>query len=148
MPLFLRITNDLKNALKSGSKEKAGVLRFLLAQIHNKEIEKYAAQKELKLNDEEVIDVLGKEAKKRREAIELFKKGGREDLVKKEEEELKILEEYLPRQLSEDEAKAVVDELIAQGFNDFNSLMREAMKKMKGRAEGRLVGELIKEKLK
>ena len=126
---------------------RAGVLRFLIAQVHNREIEKHGAGKGSELTDEETIEVLGREAKKRREALELFRKGGRADLAEKEERELRVVEGYLPAQLSREELERIVEDALKQGAGDFNSVMREVMKQAKGRADGRLVGELVKKKL-
>jgi len=89
-----KINQDLKSAMKKGDKLKVSVLRMLNSDIHNKEIEK----KE-KLNDQEVQEVIFSEIKKRKESIEQFKKGNRDDLAEKEQKELKILKQYLPEQL-------------------------------------------------
>ena len=142
-----RLQDDLKTALKAGQRSEIDVLRFLLAQIHNREIENRSHGKDLPLADEEVLEVLSKEAKKRKEAIELFKKGDRGDLVQKEETEIVILGKYLPEELPRETIEKEVEEIITLGHKDFGSVMREAMKKMKGRVESRMVGEIIKEKL-
>ena len=146
MKLSERIFEDIKAAQKNGETERLGVLRFLLAQIHNREIEKGAQA--TGLPDEEVMQVLQKEAKKRREAITLFAQGNRLDLVRKEEGELKILETYLPPALSRAEIGKVVDDLRGEGVSDLNGLMKAAMQRLKGQADGRLVREIIEEKLK
>ncbi len=140
------IKENLTMALKGGDKDRAGVLRLLLAELNNKQKEKFGGKPQ-PLADEDALAVLQKEAKKRREAIELFKKGNRDDLVKKDEAELKIIEEYLPKQLSREEVEKVVDDLAAKGAGDFNSLMKEAMKELKGKADGKVVSEIVKEKL-
>lgn len=138
---------ELKNALKSGDKVRSRVLRFLLAQLHNREIEKRGAGQEPALADDEILQVFQKEAKRRREAIELFRKGGRQDIVEKEEQELAVIDAYLPKALSRDELAQIVDELLKSGLTDFNSLMRETMKRAAGRAEGRAVGEIVRARL-
>ena len=145
--LQTRLQDDLKTALKAGERTETGVLRFLLAQIHNREIENRSHGKDLPLTHEEVIEVLSKEAKKIKESIELFKKGNRGDLVQKEEAEIVIVTKYLPEELPRETIEKEVEKLIALGHKDFGSVMREAMKKMKGRVESRMVGEIIKEKL-
>ena len=145
--LQTRLQDDLKTALKAGERVETGVLRFLLSQIHNREIEKRSQDKDLSLTNEEVLEVLSKEAKKRKESIELFKKGNRGDLVQKEEAEIAFLAKYLPEELPRETIEKEVEEIIALGHKDFGSVMREAMKKMKGRVESRMVGEIIKEKL-
>ncbi len=142
MALLERLMSELRGALKSRNEERTLVLRYLLAQIHNKEIEKRAP-----LTDEETVAVFQREMKKRKESIELFKKGGRNDLAKKEEGELDIIEEYVPPELSREDIKKLVAELITQGKNDFSNLMKEAMARVKGRADGRMVKEIIEKSL-
>lgn len=146
-PLHAKLQDDLKNALKSGERTETGVLRLLLASIHNREIEKKTQGKDPSLSDEEVIEVLSKEVKKRKEAIELFKKGNRGDLAQKEEAEIKVIVRFLPQELSREEIEKEIEKLVASGQKDFGSVIKEAMSKMKGRADSRLVAEIIKEKL-
>ncbi|RJQ29852.1 GatB/YqeY domain-containing protein [Candidatus Parcubacteria bacterium] len=147
MSLKERLSGDAKNALKSGERDRADVVRFLLSQVHNREIEKHGLGKGEELTDEEALQVLQKEAKRRREAIELFRKGGRDDLVAKEEKELSFLEAYLPQALSKDEIRAIVSEFLENGTREFNALMRETMKKVAGRGDGRIVSEVVREAL-
>jgi len=142
-----KLTDDLKEAMKAGLKEKTDTVRFLLAQIQNREIEKRSTGQAPTLTDEEVIEALQKEVKKRREAIELFRKGGRPELVQKEEKELVFIAGYLPAEMSREELEKIIVDLKNQGFNDFNSLMKEAMKKVKGKADGKLVSEIVKGKV-
>lgn len=141
-----RLKEDLKNSLKSGNAERVGIIRLFISEANNKQKEKFGAETKM-LSDEDVVAVLQKEAKKRREAIELYKKGGRMDLARKEEMELTILAEYLPKALSSAEIKAVVDKLHASGLVEFNALMKGAMKELKGKADGKMVGDIIKKKL-
>jgi uncharacterized protein YqeY len=145
--LLEKLNNDLKQSMKSGQKERVEVLRFALSGINSAAKDKNAKQPGIALTDEEVIALLQKEAKRRKEAIELFRQGKRDDLVKKEEAELVIVSEYVPKELSPAEIEKTIDDLKAKGFNDFNALMREAMKVMKGRADGKTVGDAIKKKL-
>ena len=147
MSLFETITADLKTAMKAGEKERVEVLRFVLSGLQGAQKEKNVKEPGVPLADEETISLLQKEAKKRKESIELFKQGKRDDLVSKETADLAIIAAYLPKELSEAEIGAIVDDLRAKGFNDFSALMREAMKAMKGKADGKLVGEIIKKKL-
>ena len=149
MELQERLRSDLNSALKSGYKERADFLRFILAQLHNREIEKrsHSSEPVLGLTDEEVIGVLQKEAKKRKEAAEMFKKGGRQDLAEREERELALINEYLPAQMSHQEVEEEISRLLAGGLSDFNSLMREAIKNLKNRADGRVVSDIIKKRL-
>lgn len=162
MILSAKIQNDLKTTLKEKNAAALSVLRMITAAIKNKEIEKRTRlskteksvielEKLSKLNNEEVLEVLSREAKKRKESIAEFIKGGREDLAKKEEEEWKIIAQYLPQQFSEEEIKKeinrVIEEVKPQGSQDFGKIMGPLMTKLKGRADGKLVGELLKEKL-
>ncbi|MDO8574434.1 MAG: GatB/YqeY domain-containing protein [bacterium] len=147
MFLLGKINQDLKSALKNRDIEKTAVLRFILAQVQNKSIEKRGTGDSPELSDEEVTQVLQKEFKKRKEAIELFKKGGRNDLADKETSELKFFEGYLPVELSRDEIMKVVEKVMAGGGKDFGVLMKEAMKELKGQADGKIVSELVREKL-
>jgi len=142
------LREDLNASLKSGAKERAGAIRLLLSELHNKEKDKQAKGEKPVLSEEEEIAVLKRETKKRKEAIELFRKGNREDLAKKDEAELKVIGEYLPPEIDPKEIKAVVDRLFAAGHKEFNALMRETMKEFKGRADGREVSEIVKEALK
>lgn len=142
MNILPRLKEDLKGALKSKNQEVLSVLRYLAAQIHNAEIDK----KGVELSDQEVLQVLQKEAKKRRESIELFKQGGRDDLVRQEESELAIIKTYLPEEIKREEIEKVVGEIAAEG-GDFNAIMKTAMQRFAGRADGRLVSEVVKEKI-
>ncbi len=147
MSVLEKINEDLKEALKTQEREKAGVLRFLLAQIQNLEIEKRKGGDKVILKDEDVLVVLKKEAKKRQEAINLFRQGGRNDLVEKEESELKFFKDYLPEPLKPEEIEAVVKEVMAKGEKEFSLIMKEVMGRLKGQADGNKVSALIKEKL-
>jgi uncharacterized protein len=144
MALFQKINDDLKVAMKSGDKARVDVLRFSLAGLQSAQKEKNMKQPGVVLTDEEVIANLQKEAKRRKESIELFKQGKRDDLVQKEEADLVIIMSYLPKEMSRAEIEKVVSDLKAKGFTEFNVLMREAMKVLKGRADGKLVGEIVK----
>ena len=146
MSLKNQIQDDLKSSMKSGDEIRRGVLRMLGAEIKNSEIVKKDA-----LDDEEVLKVIFKSAKKRRDSIEQYKKGGRNDLAEREEKELEILEKYLPEQINEEEIKKVVREAIketgAAGVYEFGKVMGIAMGKLKGKADGNLVGRIVKEEL-
>jgi len=137
----------MKAAMKSGDHARVDVLRFVMAGIRSAEKDKYAKTPDVPMTDEEAVAVLQKEVKRRKEAIELFKKGNREDLVNKEDADLAVIATYVPKELSPEEIEKVVDDLKAKGFSDFNVLMRESMKELKGRADGKVVGEIVKKKL-
>jgi len=161
--LHQKITDDLKTAMKAGKEFEAGVLRFLLSSLHNKEIEKKGKGLEPTLSDEEVIEVLSREAKKRKEAIEMYIKGGRNDLVEKETKELEIIKQYLPEQLSEEEIEkivvATIEKIGAKDIKDpegkpsvsygasLGRVMGEVMKELKGRADAKLVSEIAKKRI-
>ena len=151
MPLKEKIDNDLLSALRAKDEVKLGTLRMVSAALHNREIEKRGKGETGSLTDEEVIEVVGREAKKRKEAATLFAEGGRKDLEAKELVELKIIEEYLPARLSEEELSKIVTaalELVKpQGEKDFGRVMGEVMKHAKGRADGSVISALIKRSL-
>jgi uncharacterized protein YqeY len=137
------LENDLKEALRSKDERRKTTLRLALAAIHNAEIAEGKA-----LEEGEVLAVLSKEAKQRRESAALFAEGGREDLVDQENKELEILTEYLPEQLSEAEIEArvreVIDEVGATSAAQMGDVMRVLMTQMKGKADGQLVNTIVK----
>ena len=147
MALYEQITSDLKTAMKSGDQVRVDTLRFVLSGINNFKKEKSVKQPDAAVTDDEVVSILQKEVKKRKESIELFKQGGRNDLVTKEESDLAIIAAYVPKELSREEIEKIVDAAMAAGAKDFNGVMKEAMKEVKGRADGKTVGEVIKAKL-
>ncbi|MGB2696454.1 MAG: GatB/YqeY domain-containing protein [Candidatus Zixiibacteriota bacterium] len=146
MSLKERITEDMKVAMKEGDKAKLNLIRMLRSEIRYKEIELGS-----KLDDNGTIYVLSSAVKKRKEAIEEFKKGGREDLVAREEEELRIVFSYLPEQLSEQELLNLIDDSIAeveaQSPMDVGKVMKVIMPKVKGRADGKKVNQMVSLKL-
>jgi len=146
MPLVEKLQGELRTAMKAGDAFTTGVLRYLLAQLHNRQIEKKSQGGSDTLSDEEAIAVLQKEAKKRKEATVLFEQGGRKDLADKELQEYGVITSYIPAQLSDEEIGRVIDEL-APKYPDFGALMRETMNRVKGRADGKRVGELVKKRL-
>jgi len=137
------LENDLKEALRSKDERRKTTLRLALAAIHNAEIAEGKA-----LEEGEVLAVLSKEAKQRRESAALFAEGGREDLVDQENKELEILTECLPEQLSEAEIEArvreVIDEVGATSAAQMGDVMRVLMTQMKGKADGQLVNTIVK----
>jgi len=137
-----KLFSDLKEAMKKGDKIRQSVIRLTRAEIQN--VEKAQGKP---LDDSGVIEVLSREAKKRRESIAEFGKGGRQDLVAKEEAELAILLEYMPQQLSREEvmaaARKIIEEVGAKGPGDKGKVMGKLMPQLKGKAEGRLVSEVV-----
>ena len=128
---------------------KTSVLRMLLSAINYSEIEKGGAGYEA--TDEDVLSVIQKEVKQRRDSIEEFKKGGRQELVDKETKELEILQTYLPEQMSEDEIRKSVEETISQtgakSIRDMGRVMGALMPKLKGKADASLVSKIVRENL-
>lgn len=144
--LLDQIQSDLKQAQLARDEIKVSTLRLLLSEIKNTEIAKGND-----LVDQDVISVIQKEAKKRKEAIVAFRAGGREESAAKEESELKVLEQYLPSQLSTEELTKIVDETIneqgATSIQDMGKVIGVVMGKVKGQADGGTVSTLVKEKL-
>jgi uncharacterized protein YqeY len=138
------ISKAIISAMKAGNKTEVKVLRFIMSQIKYEEI---AKQKEL--TGEEQVLLIQKEVKRRKEAIEMFKKGGREDIVADEETQVKILNKYLPEQLTEEELTLVIEEIITQytGEINFGKVIAQVMQKTKGRTDGALVAGLVKKRL-
>jgi uncharacterized protein YqeY len=147
--LLEKIKTDLNQALKAKKADEVAVLRFLLADLHNREIALRQAQG--KITDEEVVAVIRKQVKQRKEAIAEFQQGEREDLAQKESHEIEILSKYLPQTLSADEIEKVVEASIektgAKSAQDFGKVMGEVMEELKGKAEGQIVAELVKKHL-
>ena len=138
-----RIEADLKAAMKSGDKRRVATLRLLLASLKN---EKIQAQRDL--TDEEVESVLRRGVKQRKDSIEQYERGGRQDLVEAETEELAILEEYLPKGLSDAEAEAAIRAIIQEkGFpsaKDVGLVMKEVMARHRGRVDGKRAQEIAR----
>lgn len=134
----------INNSLKEGRKVDLKALRFVMSQIKYEEI---AKQKEL--TDEEVVSLMQKEIKKRKEAIELFKKGNRDDLVTDEEAQIVAIQKFLPQQLSETELNRIIDEVLSSLGEEKNigKVIGVVMAKVKGKADGSMVANLIKQKL-
>jgi uncharacterized protein YqeY len=146
MTLKERLNEDLREALRSRDEMRKTTIRLALSSVHNAEIAGGAA-----LDDEGVITVLAKEVKQRRESIEEFKKGGRQDLVDKEQAELDILSTYLPQQMSREEIEAAARKVIAEtgasGPRDKGKVMPALMQAVRGKANGALVNAVVTELL-
>ncbi|MGX5377480.1 GatB/YqeY domain-containing protein [Ligilactobacillus sp. LYQ135] len=143
MSLSDSLQKDMIAAMKAKDKEKLGTIRMLKAAVANAKIN--AGHD---LSSEEEISVLSRELKQRKDSLEEFKKAGREDSAKKIEKEIEVVESYLPKQLSEDEVKDIVQETIkevgATSKADFGKVMGAIMPKLKGKADGKLVNETVK----
>jgi uncharacterized protein YqeY len=141
-----RLAEEMRAALKSGEKIRLGALRLLSASVKNREVELRHP-----LTDEEFLEVANGEVKRRKEAIEAFSAGGRDDLVAKESEEQRVLESYLPASLSSDEVTALIDEAItatdAAGPGDLGKVMGYVMGKAKGRVDGKEIHAKVRARL-
>lgn len=146
MELRDQIPEDLKSALRQKKSLELSVLRMLQAAIKNKEIDSKG-----KLNDEQVVQVISSEIKKRREAEEEYIKVGRKDAAETEKMEVDILMKYMPQQLSEEEITArsleVISEVGAGGLKDLGTVMKTVMSQLKGKADGKLISRIVKDEL-
>lgn len=144
------ILSDLKEAMKNREQDRLRVLRSIKSKLLEKEISERKGG-EGSITDEQAIEVLMKAAKQRRESIDQFEKGGRDDLAEAEKRELEIIESYLPEMLSEEEirdlAREKIDELGAGTMADMGKVMGVMMDQLKGKAEGSLVSRVVKEEL-
>jgi len=141
-----KLTDDLKQAMKEGDKVKRSAIRLAMAAIKNAEIARQAS-----LEDADILGIIAKEVRQRKESIEAFKQGDRQDLAAQEEAELAILEPYLPRQMTREEimaeARRVIEEVGAQGLSDKGKVMPKLIAQLKGRADGREINEVVTELL-
>jgi uncharacterized protein YqeY len=146
MSLIQRMETELKDAMRDRDTERRDALRLILASLRG-------AEKELMrpLSDDEELQVLQRERKKRLEAAEAFRTAGREEQAEKEEDELDVLEEYMPEPLSEEELEEIVDDVIAEvgatSVRDLGRVMADVMPQVAGRADGSAVSQLVREKL-
>ena len=151
MEIVDKINKSLTDALKNKDQDRTLTLRSIISQKKQKEIEKRTQDKK-NITDEDMILILNKMVKQRRESIELYKQGGRQDLVDKETKELKIIQEYLPEQLSEEEIKKICEQAInnlkASSLKDMGKVMGIIKSKYKGSVDLSIAGKILKEKLK
>ena len=146
MSLIERIEEEVKDAMRARDGERRDALRLILSSLQG-------AEKELQrpLSEDESLQVLQRERKKRIEAAEAFRAGGREEQAAAEEAELAVLQEFMPEPLSEDEIEAIVDNVIAEvgatSMGDLGRVMADVMPQVSGRADGSMVSQLVREKL-
>lgn len=142
-----KILSDYKEAMKARDALKTSVLSFLRADVINVQVSK----KKNSLDDSEVIAVIKKQIKQRQDSIEQFTKGERLEMAEKEKKELEILKVYLPAELSADEIKKVIEEVVvetaASGMKDMGKVMKEVNIRIAGKADGKLVSDLVRERL-
>lgn len=146
MSILDQLTNDMKLAMKAQDKTRLSVIRMVISAVKYAELEK-----KVSLNDDQVLDVLAREVKQRKDSLAEFERGNREDLVAKVKEELAILADYLPEQLTEDAVRAVItatiSELGATSRADMGRVMGAVMPQLKGRADGKLINTIVQELL-
>jgi uncharacterized protein YqeY len=140
------IRSEMLDATRARNNVRRDTLRLLVAAVENERIDVGH-----ELSDDETLRVLQREAKQRRESIEEYRKGNRDDLVQQEQQELEIIQTYLPEQLGEDEVRQLVEETIAEvgatGADDLRNVMGPLMKKLEGRADGRVANAMVRELL-
>ncbi len=141
-----KLTDDLRQAMKSGDTVKRSVIRLVMAAVNNAEIAKRAP-----LADPDILGVIAKEVKQRRESIEAFKQGNRPDLVAQEEAEMVVLQGYLPQQMTHEEivqaVRRVIDEIGAKVPGDKGKVMGKLVPQLKGKADGREISDVVTELL-
>ncbi len=146
MSLIARIEDELKDAMRARDSKRAGTLRLTLSSLRS-------AEKELQrpLSQDEELQVLQRERKKRVEAAEAFRAGGREEQAEKEEDELEVIEEFMPEPLDDEDLERIVDDAIAEtgatSLRDLGRVMADVMPQVAGRADGSAVSQLVREKL-
>lgn len=143
---FTQLKTDMKTAMKAKDAERLSTIRMLISSLKNEQIDKKGD-----LSEDEITSVLATEAKKRREAADSYRDGGRDELADKEEAELKVIEDYLPKQLSDDEVADIVDELIEQTGaatkSDMGKIMGPLMGRIKGQFDGSRAKDIVMSKL-
>ena len=146
MSMIVRLEDELKQAMVARDEPRRDALRLILSSLRS-------AEKELQrpLHDDEELQVLQRERKRRIEAAEAFRGGGREEQAQREEEELAVLEEFMPAPLSEEELEEIIDDAIAEvgatSIRDLGRVMADVMPQVSGRADGSVVSQLVREKL-
>ena len=137
-----KLTDDLKQAMRGGDKVRRSVIRLVMASIKNAEITRQTA-----LDDADILGIIAKEVKQRRESIEAFTQGNRPELVAQEEAEMAILEEYLPQQMTREEiitaARQVIAEVGAEGPRDKGKVMPKLVAQLKGKADGQEINAVV-----
>ena len=146
MSFLQKLDDDLKTAMKTSDAVKVSVLRMTKAALKNKQIDKQDA-----LSDDDILSVLSSLSKQRKESIEQFLKGGREDLADKERRELSVLQEYLPKELTQEELDRIITEAIressAESLKDIGNVMRLVIPRTKGAADGKIVNQRVRDLL-
>ncbi len=143
MSLKEKLAEDLKQAMKNKDQLRKNVITMIRADVKQTEVDK-----RVELNDSDIIDIISKQAKQRRDALAEFEKGGRSDLMEQAQQEIDVLLTYLPEQLSEEEIVKIVGETISEigagSMKDMGKVMAAVLPKVKGKADGKLVNEAVK----
>jgi len=146
MSLMEKIRNQMKEAMKSGNKEVLGTIRMLISEIKKRQID---SGKEF--DDNDIIGVIKSMVKSREDSVKAYREGGREDLAQKEEREIEVLKNYLPKQLSEKETEEIVEKAIketeATSMRDMGKVMKWIMSQYGSQVDGKIVNKIVKEKL-
>jgi len=146
MSLEERLVDEMKQAMKSNDKLRLSTIRMIRTAVKNKEIDQRK-----KLDDDEILRVIQGMVRKSEESIEQFGAGGRADLVEKETKEMEVLKSYLPQSLSRDEVAKIIDETILEtqssSLKDLGKVMKAVMPKLTGKADGKVINQLVKERL-
>jgi uncharacterized protein YqeY len=150
MSINEQLGEQLKAAMKSGDKVRLGVLRMVRSRVQEAEVAARAKKgRDYTLSDEETTEVIAAYAKQRRDSIDSYRDGGREEMAKQEEAELAMLQEYLPKQLSEEEVRTIVQEAVtacnATSSQQMGAVMGKVMPQVKGLADGKLVNQIVRE---
>ena len=151
MGLREQLMDDLKEAMRDWDVPRKRTIRSVIAALKKAETELDANGERMRLDDNDILALISRQAKQRQESIDAFRQGGREDLVADEEADLSILQSYLPQQLTEEEitaeAREVIVEVGAGGPKDLGKVMKPLMARLKGKADGRLVNQVVRELL-
>lgn len=141
-----KLMEDLKNCMKEKKELRKNVIQMIRAAIL--QIEK---DKQIELNDDQILEIIAKESKKRKDSLEDYEKSGRQDLIEQINEEINIISEYLPKQLSKEEIKPIIEGIIketaATGMKDMGKVMKVAKEKIGAAADGKTINEVVKELL-
>ena len=151
MGLREQLMADLKEAMREKDEARKRTIRSVIAALKQAETQLDASGQRVSLDDAGILALIAKQAKERQESIDAFRSGGRDDLVAREEVDLAVLEAYLPRQLNQEEieaeAREVIDEVGASGLQDIGKVMKPLMARLRGRADGSLANQVVRELL-